>query len=122
MASLTDKDPDISVVVPPVRVDRGFAAACDTSPKAAATSLAGPTAGEGMTCGSGQICQVEVAQDAGISAFCAYPPAGCTVPFTSEEPEFDEHLVKPVERRRLTRSLSYARRSAVAEDRRLEKP
>ena len=56
-----------------------LAAACDTSPKAAATSLAGPTACEGMTCGSGQICQVEVAQDAGTSAFCADPPAGCTV-------------------------------------------
>jgi|GEM_PF-6259277 len=30
-----------------------LAAACDTSPKVAATSLAGPTACEGMTCGSG---------------------------------------------------------------------
>jgi hypothetical protein len=51
-------------------------AACDASP---ATSLAGPTPCEGMTCGSGQICHAEVAQDAGINATCVDPPDGCVV-------------------------------------------
>ena len=54
-------------------------AACDASPKPPPTSLAGPTACEGMTCDSGQICHAEVAQDAGITAFCVVPPDGCAV-------------------------------------------
>ena len=48
------------------------------------TSLAGPTACEGSSCGSGQLCRVQFAGiDAGVGsgldATCIDIPAGCTV-------------------------------------------
>jgi hypothetical protein len=87
MPSQTRSDADIGVAIWRGRLVWLFAgaiavavvAACDASPRPPATSLAGPTACEGMTCGSGQICQLEVAVDAGIQAFCVDPPAGCEV-------------------------------------------
>jgi len=55
-------------------------AGCDT-PTKPGTSLAGSTACDGTTCGSGQLCkdQFSGAPDGGVSTFCIDIPAGCTV-------------------------------------------